>query len=208
MKYKLAIFDFDGTLADSFPWFLSVFDRIADRYRFRRIERPEIEAVRGYSARQLVRHLGVPAWKLPLIARHMRRLMAADIAQIALFPGVDRLLRGLVDRGVRLAIVSSNSTANVRRVLGPANAALIEHFGCGASMFGKRAKLRSVLRRSGVPASAAISIGDELRDLQASRAAGITFGAVSWGYTDPRALRAHAPDEIFANFEDILDRLT
>jgi phosphoglycolate phosphatase len=26
MKYKLVIFDFDGTLADSFEWFLGVVD--------------------------------------------------------------------------------------------------------------------------------------------------------------------------------------
>ena len=36
--YKLAIFDFDGTLADSFAWFLSVINEVADRYGFRRIE--------------------------------------------------------------------------------------------------------------------------------------------------------------------------
>ena len=37
MTYRLAIFDFDGTLADSFPFFLSVFNTIADRHGFRRI---------------------------------------------------------------------------------------------------------------------------------------------------------------------------
>ena len=38
MTYRLAIFDFDGTLADSFPFFLSVFNTIADRHGFRRID--------------------------------------------------------------------------------------------------------------------------------------------------------------------------
>src|SRR3954468_21572542 len=137
----------------------------------------------------------------------MRELMAADIGRIALFPGVDRLLHGLAGRGVRLAIVSSNSADNVRRVLGPADAALIGQYACGASLFGKRAKLRSVLRQSGVPAGAAIGIGDEIRDLEACRAAGIAFGAVSWGYTDPKALRALSPDEVFSSVEEVLQRL-
>lgn len=30
MRYRLAIFDFDGTLADSFSWFLGVVNRLAD----------------------------------------------------------------------------------------------------------------------------------------------------------------------------------
>jgi NAD(P)-dependent dehydrogenase (short-subunit alcohol dehydrogenase family) len=72
MAYKMVIFDLDGTLADTFPWFLSVLNGVADRYRFRRIEKHEVERLRGFNARQMVKHLGVPAWKLPLIARHMR----------------------------------------------------------------------------------------------------------------------------------------
>lgn len=207
MRYRLAIFDFDGTLADSFPWFCGVVNQLADEHGFRRIEEHEIEALRGHAARQIVGHLGVPAWKLPRIARRMREHMARDIGHITSFPGVDRLLQGLAGRGVRLAIVTSNSAANVRQVLGPESSALIQHYACGASIFGKRPKLREVLRGSGVPAAEAISIGDEIRDLEAARAEGIAFGAVAWGYTNPEALRAQAPEEMFASVEEILHKL-
>jgi phosphoglycolate phosphatase len=203
MSYRLAIFDFDGTLADSFPWFLGMVNGLADEHGFRRIEEHEVETLRGLGARQVVGHLGLPAWKLPRIAHQMRRRMARDIGGIALFPGVDRLLRELAGQGIGLAVVTSNSIDNVRQVLGPESAALIRHYECGASIFGKRAKLRAVLRASGVPAAAAISIGDEIRDLEAARAEGIPFGAVSWGYTNPEALRAENPEEMFVSLEEI-----
>lgn len=207
MRYRLAIFDFDGTLADSFTWFLGVMNRLADEHRFRRIEEQELETLRGQAARQIVKHVGLPAWKLPLVARTMRQHMAREIGQIRLFPGVDRLLQGLAGHGIELAIVTSNSIDNVRQVLGPDNAALIGHYACGASMFGKRAHLRTVLRGSGVPAAEAIAIGDEIRDLEAAHAEGIPFGAVAWGYTHPESLRAHAPREMFASLEEILEKL-
>lgn len=207
MRYRLAIFDFDGTLADSFSWFLGVVNRLADEHGFRRMEEHEVETLRGRSARQNFAHFGVPAWKLPRVGRDFRRYMAQDIAHISLFPGVDRLLCGLAERGVRTAIVTSNSVANVRRVLGPENAALIRHYACGVSIFGKRAKLRGVLRSSGIAASEAICIGDEIRDLEAARAEGIAFGAVSWGYTQEEALRAHGPEEMFSTVEEILRKL-
>ncbi|HEX8244959.1 MAG TPA: HAD hydrolase-like protein [Longimicrobium sp.] len=206
-KYRLAIFDFDGTLADSFPWFLGVVNEAADRYRFRRMEGDEAEALRGHDARHVMAHVALPAWKLPLVARWMRRRMARDIASISLFPGVGEMLHRLSSKGMVIAVVSSNSAANVRRVLGPANAALVRHYGCGASLFGKRAKLRRVLRESGVPAAAALCIGDEIRDLHAARAEGIAFGAVAWGYTRADALAAHAPDERFATVDEIAERL-
>ncbi len=207
MPYRLALFDFDGTLADSFPWFLGVVNRLADEHGFRRIGEHELETLRGQSARQVMGALGVSAWKLPRIAHQMRREMATDIGRITLFPGVDQVLRGLAGRGIKLAVVTSNSLDNVRRVLGPESSELIRHWACGASMFGKRPKLRAVLRDSGVPAGEAIAIGDEIRDLEAARAAGIAFGAVSWGYTSPEALRAQGPEEVFASPEEILRRL-
>ena len=207
MRYRLALFDFDGTLADSFNWFLGVVNRLADENRFRRMEEHEVEALRGHSARQLCAHLGVPVWKMPAIARQMRQHMSRDIHHISLFPGVDRMLEGLARRGVRLAVVTSNSIENVRQVLGPANAALIHQFGCGVSIFGKGPKLRAVLRGSGIPAPEAICIGDEIRDLEAAREQKIPFGAVAWGYTNPEALRAHCPEEMFENMEEILEKL-
>jgi len=79
----------------------------------------------------------VPRWKLPLIARHMRKLAAEHRDEISLFAGVDRMLQGLAERGIRLAVVSSNSKANVSRTLGPQKPGLISDFACGACNWGK-----------------------------------------------------------------------
>jgi phosphoglycolate phosphatase len=75
MRYRLIIFDFDGTLADSRDWMRGVFNGVARRYRFRTISEAEMEMLRGHDNRAILRYLGVPGWKLPFIANHMRRLM-------------------------------------------------------------------------------------------------------------------------------------
>jgi phosphoglycolate phosphatase len=208
MSYRLVIFDFDGTLADTFPWFSRVLNGVADRFGFKRIEDGEGETLRGLSAQEIIAHLGVPRWKLPLIARHMRKLAAEHRDEIRLFAGVDRMLQGLAERGIWLAVVSSNSEANVRRTLGPENEVLINDYACGASLFGKAAKFRRVLKRSRVLPFEAICIGDEIRDAEAARTVGIAFGAVAWGFTELQALRAHRPDMIFASLGDVSMHLT
>jgi phosphoglycolate phosphatase len=205
MRYKLVIFDFDGTLADSFPWFSRVFNDIADRFRFKRIEPHEIDMLRQLDTRALMRHLGIPAWKIPLIASHMRKRKAKDLDQTRLFEGVDGMLRRLSDAGVAFALVSSNSEANVRGILGAKNTGLISLYECGVSLLGKASRFRRILRRSGVPADRAICIGDEIRDLDAARKAGIAFGAVTWGYTAPAALIARGPDVVFHSIDQIDD---
>lgn len=203
VDYRLAIFDLDGTLADSFGWVVRHVNVVADRYRFRRVTAHDIEALRRFGTREVMAQLKVARWKVPLISRHVRRLKSKHTHDIALFPGVDAMLRALRDAGVHLALVSSDTEDNVRRLLGNENVSLFCHFDCGASLFGKAAKFRRVMRLTGAEPAHTIAIGDELRDIDAARAAGIAFGAVTWGYAAPETLRARTPDLVFERMEDI-----
>jgi len=207
MSYALVIFYLDGTLADSFPWFLRHVNGVADRFSFRRIPDQDIEALRGLGPREILRRLEIPFWKLPGIARYMRRLKAAHLADIALFPEAGTMLRALADAGLRLALVSSDHEANARRQLGEA-ATLFSYFDCGASLFGKPAKFRHILKRAAVGAAQAIAIGDEIRDIEAARAAGMDSGAVAWGYAFPAALQAAGPTHFFSSIEELTHRLS
>jgi phosphoglycolate phosphatase len=180
---------------------------VADRFGFRRITEDDIGPLRRAAPREVLERLGVPLWKVPRIARHMRRLKSAHLDDIPLFPGTDAMLRALKDGGLRLALVSSDHEKNARRQLGDANAALFSDFACGAALFGKAAKFRRVLRRAGVPPARAIAIGDEVRDIDAARAAGVFCGAVTWGYATPEALRGLEPDLVFDRMADIVSSL-
>lgn len=202
-KYRLAIFDFDGTLANSFPFFVGVLDELAERHGFRKIDPERIGALRHCTGRQILNHAGLPMWKLPLVAGSFMALMQNSIDAIPLFEGVDATLHHLAREGVTLAVVTANSRENVRRVLGPDNVRLIEHFECGIPIFGKHSRIRKVLKRSAVPARQAIYIGDQTTDADAARNEGVAFGAVSWGYGSIESLEKHLPDEIFDSVRDI-----
>lgn len=200
--YRLAIFDFDGTLADSFPFFVAHFNRLADRHSFRRIVDEEIEALRGHGARELMSRFGIPLWKLPVVARSFTALMKEHHAAIPLFDGIPAALSWLAGREVTLAVVSSNSRANVTGILGQ-HCRHFRYLDCGASIFGKEARLRKILRRTGIAPEQAIYVGDQPSDCEAARAAGIAFGMVAWGYGTPRAFEGLDPDTHFAEVKDL-----
>ncbi|MDB5707297.1 MAG: gph [Sphingomonas bacterium] len=202
-SYDLAIFDFDGTLADSAPWFIDILNDIADRFGFRQASREEIELLRSCNIREIIRRLEVPAWTLPYIARHMRQRAAADADRIGLFPGTWQALIALKEKGVDLAIVSSNAEANIRGTLGRELAGLVAFYGCGSSLFGKAAKIRQAVKQCGAARARAIYIGDEMRDVEAARAAGIASGAVTWGYAAPAALAQAGPTLTFRQMSEI-----
>ncbi len=208
MPYKLAIFDFDGTLADSVAWAATVLNELAVRYGFRVVAKEELRMLRGKDNRAIVRHLGVPFWKMPFIANHGRKLASRDAARIPLYPGSGALLRSLAEHGVELAIVSSNDESNIRRILGPENAGLVRYYECGASIFGKASKFRRVLKRSGVKPEDAIAIGDETRDIEAARGERLATGAVTWGYATAELLESFRPTWMFAEMGDIVAACT
>lgn len=197
MRFQLALFDFDGTLADTYPLFAESLDTLAIAHRFRRLPADQISSLRGLSATEVLAALDIPLWKVPAIAAHFRTLMQQRIAEIQPFPGVFDALHTLADQGVQLALVTSNSLHNVQHLLGAALAGRFSQLECGTSLFGKARRLHRLVKHTGVAPSAVIYIGDEVRDADAARKAGIAFGAVAWGYTEAATLQRHNPQILF-----------
>ncbi len=204
MNYDLAIFDMDGTLADSMPFFVAVQNQLAERHGFKCIGEDEIEVVRHFTTQQILRHVGLPRWKLPFVAKSFMSLMKESTLPIALFDEVPEVLADLHGQGVLLALVTSNSEDNARKVLGAEIYARFRFVDTGASMFGKTPRIRRALRACGVPATRAIYIGDQSTDGEAAGKAGVAFGAVSWGYGAIESLIACRPAEVFVTTRELL----
>jgi phosphoglycolate phosphatase len=202
--YRLAIFDFDGTIADSLSWFGSVINDVARRYGFRGVYPSEIDYLRRLSAREILAELQVPMWKLPAIAKYVRALKAKAGGQTGVFDGMPSVLELLVRGGVQLAIVSSDSPENIRKTLGQDMVQRFSIISGGAPIFGKACRLHAVLVSAGFERREAIYIGDEVRDLEAAQKLGLAFGAVTWGYTAAETMRSSSATFVFDRAEDVL----
>jgi phosphoglycolate phosphatase len=201
--YALAIFDFDGTLADSFPWFCSVLDQTADKFGLNRVKPEDIPTLRELSSHDALKRLGVPFYKLPAISTFMRGLAVEGISSIPLFAGAAEALAALKAGGVQLALVSSNAEAAVRAVLGPA-AELIDRYACGSSLFGKSQKFEAVLGTLRLSRGETIAIGDEIRDIDAARKTHLTAGSITFGFNSRVALERHHPDYLFDSYDQLV----
>lgn len=201
------MFDSDGTLADTLPCARRILGELADKHGFRRLPEAEMTRLRNASGRDLMRELDIPLRKLPAVVHDVRVLMKRDIQHLSLFPGVDSMLRGLHAKGRQLGVISSNSEENVRHILGPELAAMVHRFSCGVSMFGKAPRIRSMVKAMRIEPAASIYVGDEVRDAEASQAAKVAFGGVSWGQHTAEGLQAAGATLLFTSPENALKQL-
>jgi phosphoglycolate phosphatase len=188
-RSPIVIFDFDGTLADTWPWFAEELVQGARHLRWRPVTREELEQFRSLKTREILKALEVPWWRLPPIVRHMRRRAEELADQLTLFDGVPEMIVALHRAGVRLAIASSNSERAIRQVLGDDLAGMVQQYACNAAVFGKAAIFRRIMRRFQASPADTVAVGDETRDLEAAEKAGISAIGVGWGYADVRLLR-------------------
>jgi phosphoglycolate phosphatase len=205
MTIRLAIFDFDGTLADTFPLFVESLNDLAARHGFRQIAHSEIDTLRGLSAGEILRELQLPLWRVPKVLSDFRNIMQRRVGEIRPFAGINDALQTIANREVILALATSNSFLNVEAVLGHALLNRFAAIECGSALFGKARRLRRILQATRTERTDAIYIGDEIRDAHAAQKIGVQFGAVAWGYTEFRALVPLRPDATFKQPVDLLD---
>ncbi len=206
LPYQWLAFDFDGTLANTLPWFDTVLASVAKKYGFRNPAEDEKDLLRHRDVRQILSTLNIPFWKAPAILMEFRQRMQEATPDVPLFDGMEQILAALKEAGYQIAVLSSNSESNVRRTLGQA-AVMIDQYRCGSDLFGKASRLKTLYRQTGCTPDACLLIGDEIRDIEAARESGCHAASVAWGYNHPDALSVREPDYLFRTPDDIRAQL-
>jgi phosphoglycolate phosphatase len=122
-----------------------------------------------------------------------------------LFPGVSGVLERLARAGTRMAVLSSNAEGNIRACL-KANGVegRFEAVVGYRRLFGKGRGIRRFLREWRLVGPEVVYVGDEVRDIQAARKAGVAVASVTWGFNSRGLLAQHAPDYVADSPDQLL----
>lgn len=189
---KTIIFDFDGTIADSFELMLAIAEEIGG------IKHPspeEIDYFKQLPLAKVVRELHIPITKFPKLILQGRQKMHEHIGEVKPFKGMPEVLQTLhKHKDFQLLLMSSNSELNVRTFLQANNLeGLFDSIEGGVAVFSKASALRKTLRHNRIEPADCYYIGDEVRDIVAASKVGVEPVAVSWGYQGREALATYHP---------------
>ncbi len=196
------IFDFDGTLADTFALGSALINEYADRLGYKQID---FAANKDKSARELIKMSGVRFWQIPGLIRFFRQKSVERAGEVKAFDGIPGLVRRLHDDGFLLGIITTNSAQTVSKFL--EKYSLTDFFSYikpEISLFGKRRALRRARRRL---KTEIIYIGDELRDIEACRAVNIPIISVSWGFNSTEILDRNNPGMVAEDVDEVIQKI-
>lgn len=201
---RVIIFDFDGTLGDTFSAGIEILNKLAGEFNFNRLEPDEISKARDMTTRQLIRYLKVPTTKIPRVSKRGLQELRTRIDSIQPLPGVIPVVRELHRRGYILGIITSNAEENVSYFLKRFELECFDFVRCSSRLFGKAGEIRSVIRAKKFKKEEILFVGDETRDIEASKKSGIRIVAVKWGYNSEAALKAQEPEYMITQPEELL----
>jgi phosphoglycolate phosphatase len=211
---QAVLFDLDGTLADSAPDLVAALETLCEEIGQPRPDAAAVSRVVSAGGRAILRQ-GLPGIEEgrveALLPRYLDLYAARGNAATRLYPGIDAILADLEARGILWGIVTNKA--------GWLAAPVVETLGlqerCGALVAGDTLARRKphpdpvlhACRLLQADPARTLFVGDDLRDIEAGRAAGTRTIAAAWGYLnggDPALWGAHAIAPTIASLPSFL----
>jgi len=206
MTQKVIIFDFDGTIADTVDALVSIANRLAAEFGYAQITPEQLTLLRSFSSREIIKYSGVSLIKIPFLVKKVKSELKTKIPELKPIPGIKEALIQLQQHDYKLGIITSNSRENVTDFLAINELNnLFEFIYSGVTIFGKTTIINNVLRQKQFKPQTVIYVGDETRDIEASKKANIKVIAVTWGFNSSEILAKQKPDFLINHPTELLE---
>lgn len=201
---KIIIFDFDGTIADTSALIRTVYNDMAAVHDWPHVDEAEYQRLRGLGLAEAQRWAGIKSWQVPGLMREGLKRFKVLGEEVKLFTGIPELIKQLAGADNIIYVLSTNGQATIEEVL--------ERYGIKelvtvlkrSALFAKHHAIHHLLSKYKYHPDDVWMVGDEVRDVEAGKRAGVKAAAVTWGLqsivlleqSQPDAI-AHKPSELF-----------
>lgn len=203
-------FDLDGTLVDSAPDLVAAMGRLCGELGHVAPDAAAVRAVVSKGGRAMLRR-GLPGLdeaRYDALLPRFLQIYAAEIAALSRpFDGVEALIAAIEQRGACWGVVTNKPGWLARPLLQQmgwsARSAALVAGDCLPTRKPDPAPVLHACALAGVVPQRCLYVGDDLRDIQAGRAAGMLTVAAAWGYLDGEDPHDWAADWVAESAADL-----
>jgi len=209
-KYRVLIFDWDGTLVDSIGRIVESIHVAARSCGLPQVNDELVKGIIGLALPEAVNVLYPDRADIGLIDdfRHFysEHYLALEAQPSALYPGVAKALPEFRDSGYLLAVATGKGRRGLDRVLaGQGWEDFFDITRCADETASKPDPLmiQEILAHCGARPEQALMVGDSIFDLQMARRAGVDSVAVAYGAQPLHVLQQHEPRAAINHFSEL-----
>ena len=207
MKHKTTlIFDFDGTIANTFDVMIDLFNTIISTYDIKPITKELLDTYLDLPLKKRIKAHGVKYRQVPFLIKDALSLHEPFLKQATPFEGINDILTHL-SKSYTLFIASSNKKELIESFLNTHEIHVFKKVYAKSSLFGKDKLLLSLLKKEKLNLEDVLYIGDELRDIEACEKIHMDILPVSYGYDKPSFLKKYYQKDIVASPEALYQYL-
>jgi len=206
-KYRLYVFDLDGTLADTRDDLKTAFSKALAYGGYDALSDEEVVGAIGRGAAAAMKKLtGLGDEELEPylnIFREVYEKVCCD--NVRLYPGAAQLLRRLKDEGALLALVTMKLRVSTEKIIKHLGIDVFDEVVAYEDSEKRKPDPESfnvMLEKYGVSPGEALMVGDSLTDIRYAKAAGADCCIMAHGYAQAGEIRVEGPRYLLESFED------
>jgi len=206
-KNLVIIFDFDGTIVDSINSVNKIMNQLSGELGFKKMAKNEFEKLKEEKTGRAFEKMDIPFKRISFILKKVKVVLAKEIKNIKPVKGMKKVLLRLKRKGYKLGILTSSLSKNVKIFLDKNRLNIFNFSYSGSNLFEKDKRMRKILNKEKLNPENVFYVGDETRDIEAAKKAGIKSIAVTWGFNKEKILRKQKPDYLIKKPEELIKLL-
>lgn len=203
-KVRAAIFDFDGTVADSTS---IIYAEVKKELKKHGLSESKVNQIEEMGVSKFLREVEISKIKVVWIALKIQKRLGERINEADLFDGVEPLLKRLKEEKVSLGMVTNNKKRTVKKFIKINDLDFFPFIYSNLFLRSKVRKLEKAVKSVAAKKEEIVYIGDQADDVLDAKKVGIKSIGVTWGLSNFDELKKVGPDYIADSPEEIYDFL-
>lgn len=169
----------------------------------------DISKIRGMPFQEILKKYKLSLFKIMLRRKEIMKTVKEYLENVEPIAGVKEMLTELKEVGYSLFILSSNDKDNIESFLKKHGIGQISKVYSERNLLGKSESLKKILKQLGMKNDGNIYyVGDETRDIEAGKKAGVKTIGVVWGLNTKQILESFEADFVAGKPAEIVKYLT